>query len=85
MRVNDIDYEYFQSLVKINEEFESCLKSKFISTGYGGYIRTDEVALLDTFKSITDCKEYYASAINGYCQKNNMHFSDFVTKYGIKV
>jgi hypothetical protein len=87
MTVNDIPYDYFQQLLKKAEAFDNGLldKAKFISVGnYQEYIRTDETTLVNSFTTITERAEYWGSAINAYCHKNNIPFADFVNKYGIK-
>lgn len=86
MTVNDIPYEHYAELLMKAQAFDSGLldKAKFIKMEYGGHIRTDEGALLEAFRNMADCKEYWGSAIQAYCHEKNIQFSEFVSKYGIK-
>jgi hypothetical protein len=88
MKVTDIDYEYFQTLLKKAEAFDNALLDKhkfyFVEQAFSLYIRTDESALINQFKTLNDRLNYWDSAIRGYCNKQGIHPSEFIAKYADK-
>lgn len=86
MKVTDIPYNEYQRLLEKANAFDAGIldTSKFVRVDYGFYIALKEQGLIEQFKIISELKEYYLSAIHGYCSQNKMGFSDFVDKYGVK-
>jgi hypothetical protein len=84
MKINDIDYDYYQQLVKKADATDDILRQKFVRVDWysGIYAHLSETELILAFERANNRTEFYRDCISNFCHSVKMDFGDFTSKYG---